>query len=242
VADVSVYDRYAHLDGEAGRSWRSGIKHDQARVMELVERGGKWENGFGEVVSLEPDYLYPLLKSSDLHNYDRSRPARRMLVTQRAPGEDTTEIGHRAPLTWQYLNRHAGLLDARSSSVYRNRPRFSMFGVGPYSFSPWKVAVSGLYKSLRFRGLGPGCGKPVVFDDTCYFLPCRDATEAGGVAEMLNSEIADAFFHSLVFWDAKRPVTASILRRMDLRALAAELNMGNGIARGVFLVCDQGVP
>ena len=56
---------------------------------------------------------------------------------------------------WGYLLAHADLLDARSSSIYRKRPRFSVFGVGPYTFAPWKVGISGFYKTLDFRAIGP---------------------------------------------------------------------------------------
>ena len=119
--------------------------------MELRPDGGDdFENGLGEVVSLESTYLYPMLKSSELMKPDPT-PSRYMLVTQRLVGEDTPQIEYEAPRTWDYLQSHAARLDARASSIYRNRPRFSVFGVGPYSFAPWKVAISGFYKRLDFR-------------------------------------------------------------------------------------------
>lgn len=36
----------------------------------------------------------------------------------------------------------------------------------------------------------------------------------------MNSETAKSFIHSLVFLDAKRPVTIDILKRIDLKKLA----------------------
>ena len=128
-----------------------------------------------------------------------------MLVTQRTVGEDTVAIADEAPLTWRYLESHANFLDARASSIYRNRPRFSVFGIGEYSFAPWKVAISGFYKSLEFRIVAPKEGRPVVLDDTCYFLSCGTEEEAEVLAALLNSEAARGFFRSFVFWDAKRP-------------------------------------
>jgi len=44
------------------------------------------------------------------------------------------------------------------------------------------------------------------------------------VASLLNSEIAHEFYSAFVFWDAKRPITTEILRRLDLAALARELD------------------
>ena len=42
--------------------------------------------------------------------------------------------------------------------------------------------------------------------------------------DLLNSEPArQGIFSAFVFWDAKRPVTIDMLRRLDLSALACEL-------------------
>ena len=206
--------------------WRSGIKHDCSRVMELRDCGAQsFRNGFGEIVELEPTYLYPMLKSSELAKED-SEPARFMLVTQRNVGEDTSSIQHKAPRTWDYLAKYAEYLDSRSSSIYRKRPRFSIFGVGPYAFSSWKVAISGFYKKLQFRAIGPADGRPVVFDDTCYFLPCQSKDEAPRATQIVDSQAGQGFFDSVIFWDAKRP----LLRTYSGFSISAALSSEFGVS------------
>ncbi len=165
-----------------------------------------------------------MLKSSELVQ-SLARPSRFMLVTQRSVGDDTAQIKTAAPKTWNYLELHARRLDARASAIYKNRPRFSVFGVGKYAFAPWKVAISGFYKQLRFRVIGPVNGKPVVFDDTCYFLPCWTEADARNLREMLQSDIATRYFGAFVFWDAKRPITAGLLGSLNLNALARQLGV-----------------
>jgi hypothetical protein len=219
VSDVETYGELRDLDGSEHRKWRSGVKHDAAQVMEFTRDNGHFVNGLGERYELEDDYIFPLLKSSDLAN-DRLRPARFVLLTQRRVGEQTEVIRRTAPKTWRYLLDHADQLDNRGSSVYANRSRFSIFGVGDYSFSPAKVAISGLYKNLHFRAIGGTEGKPIVVDDTCYFIACDSKQEAEFFAELLNSETAQRFVSALVFTDAKRPVTADVLKRVDLQKLA----------------------
>ena len=120
---------------------------------------------------------------------------------------------------------HANSLDGRASLIYRNQHRFSMFGIGPYSYSPWKVAISGFYKSLEFRVIGPFNGKPVMLDDTCYFLPAHSQDDADTLVNLLSSEAAKGFFRSFVFWDEKRPITAQLLAGLDLGALAEEIGV-----------------
>lgn len=222
VADATRFARTRHLAGASEPEWRSGMKHDCARVMELEPSGGAWRNGLGERVDIEHEHVFPMLKSSDVANA-RAAPSRAMIVTQRALGEDTASLARRAPRTWRYLSRHRALLEARKSSIYTRQPAFAIFGVGPYSFAPWKVAVSGLYKRATFTVVGPHEGRPVVLDDTCYFLAFDSEARARRAARALGSEAARDFLAARIFWDAKRPITKGILQTLDLRALEEEV-------------------
>jgi hypothetical protein len=224
VADIDEYNRLRDLDGLSYYTWRSGVKHDAASVMEFKKEGSTFFNRVGERVELEPIYLYPLLKSSDLAN-GRLTPQRYVLITQRTTADDTKAISKTAPKTWSYLLRHADVLDRRQSIIYQKRPRFSVFGVGDYTFSPWKVAISGLYKNCRFEAIGKYQNKPVVLDDTCYFIPCNSEQEASFAGLLLNSDIAKRFLNALVFFDAKRPVTIDVLNRIDLKKIAERLGL-----------------
>jgi hypothetical protein len=229
VADVHLYEKWKDLAGTGLKGWRSGIKHDASKVLELRLDNGELANGLGECVDIEPDVLFPLLKSSDLAAH--RAPRRRLLVPQKTMGEDTSHLKTDAPRTWSYLLAHAHLLDNRKSSIYRNRPRFSIFGVGPYSFAPWKVAISGLYKRLDFVQVPPFQGHPVVFDDTCYFFPCQSEEECHTLYELVTSRPAQEFLSALVFWDAKRPITARLLNLLDLAALARVLGKEDRVIR-----------
>ena len=219
VADVTSHKESQPFDGRSPIEWRQGIKHDASKILELKPdaNGGGWRNGLGEFVDVEPEWSFPLMKGSDI--YAGREPSRRVLVTQRSLGEDPGVLHHLAPKLWSYLNDHQEYLAARKSSVYRSRPKFSMFGIGPYTFSPWKVAVCSLWKETRFRVLPPSGGQPVLCDDTSYFLPCDNAEQAAIVAATLHSEPAKNLLKSLVFVDAKRVVTKKLLQRVDLYAI-----------------------
>jgi hypothetical protein len=223
VSDIDAYQAHKKLDGGSSTyTWRSGVKHDAAKVMEFTRNGQKLINGFGEAVEIEEDYVFPLLKSSDLGN-GRIVIRRAVLVTQRHTGDDTTEIEQKAPKTWKYLMRHKEILDGRKSSIYRDRPRFSVFGIGPYSFAPWKIAISGFYKNISFVIVPPCNERPVMVDDTCYLIPCQSRDEAELLFDLLSSDAALEFINSLVFTDAKRPITIDVLRRLSLVELARDL-------------------
>jgi len=224
VADIDSYKSASAIDGLQYYTWRSGIKHDAAKVMELEKVGDKYKNGFGEIIYLEDTYIYPLLKSSDLGN-DRLEPRKYVIVTQKNTKDQTNTITKKAPKTWDYLNKYSNIFLNRKSSIYINRPRFCIFGIGNYAFSHWKVAISGLYKNIHFNAIGPYEGKPIMLDDTCYFISCKNEKEAVFISQLLNSPISIDFIHSLVFFDAKRPVTIEVLKRIDLRKLATKLGV-----------------
>ena len=218
VADLDAHAASRQYDGSSPVEWRQGVKHDLAAVMELrADEHGKLHNAFGETVEVEDDWVYPLLKGSDV-NAGR-RPERCVIVTQRSLADETRSLRHATPRLWSYLQTHADRFAARKSSIYRNRAAYSMFGIGPYTFAPWKVAVSGLHKAPRFRLVGPSEGRPVLLDDTSYFLPCESAAEAAVLLGALTSDAASLLLKSLLFADAKRPVTKKLLQRIDLAAI-----------------------
>ena len=224
VRDPARYDRLRGLRGNDGiHVWRSGVKHDCARVMELRREGERWRNGFGETVRLERDPVYPLLKSSDIAGEGNGGVRKWVIVTQKRLNEDPAHLRQTAPRTWEYLNAHRDLFERRASSIYRGRPSFCMFGVGDYAFAPWKVAIPGFYRTGSARVLSPVHGRPVLLDDTVYFLSCSSEAEAAFLGDLLNSDAAQDFLSCFRFPDSKRPVNAEILRRLHLGRLARTL-------------------
>lgn len=214
------------LGAESHYVWRSGIKHDCSKVMELAPVADGYQNGLGEVVTLEDNYLFPLLKSSDLGN-GRFEYRNAMLVPQRFVGDNTQNIAKTAPNTWAYLTRHGEILSQRGSIIYKKQPPFAIFGVGDYSFAPWKIAISGFYKSINFRRIGLIRNRSVVFDDTVNFLACWSESEADFLFALLSSEAAQEFYQSMIHWDEKRPITVEILRRLSIRNLAIDRGREN---------------
>ena len=212
VADLAKYHMASAVDGTSPLVWRSGIKHDAARVMELDLETCR-------ELGLEDDYMYPLLKCSDVYQ-GRHEPTRCVVVPQTKLGEDTTPLQAAAPNLWTYLERHSEVLDNRRSSIYLNQPRFSVFGIGSYTFAPYKIAISGLHKAARFAFLGPHHGKPVLVDDASYIVGFSDVQDAAMCYALLTSRLADALLQSLVFWDSKRPITKKLLQRIDLNTIA----------------------
>lgn len=216
VSNIEQYHRFAVFDNHSDYVWRSGIKHDCASVLELTRKDGIYKNGLGETVDIEEDLIYPLLKSSDIQNYRANKLHRYLIVTQHYIGEDTSHLKYSHPRGYAYLMKHENAFSRRKSTIYKGKDRFSIFGIGAYSFKPYKIVISSLYKSIKFLFVEQLNGKPLMVDDTCYQLDFDNEKEAIDIYNALCSQEIQTLLKSLVFLDSKRVVTKNLLMRLDL--------------------------
>jgi len=217
--DGNLYSDTSKIDHDfSGRccfEWRQGVKHDCSKVMELSLQEAALINGLGESVEIETEYLFPLIKSSMFKSPVVDHFKKYVIVTQRKVKEDTAHIQRDAPKTWNYLMAHKEYFSRRKSSIYKGSPDFSMFGIGDYSYAQYKVGVSGFYKRPLFSVLKSENKKPVMTDDTSYFI-CFPTYDAAYTAMLLlNSDRVQQFLSTVAFLDAKRPYTKKVLERID---------------------------
>lgn len=224
VSNINTYIHTKEIDGKSPFVWRQGLKHDCSDIMELSRANEYYVNSLNEQVELEENLIYGILKSSDLKNTVINQTRKFTIVTQKKVGQETIYIKSEFPKTYQYLISHQANFEARKSSIYNNKPLFSIFGIGDYSFKPFKVAISGLYKTFHFTLVLPQADKPVMLDDTCYFLGFDKLEYAVYILILLNSEIAKYFLQSITFPDAKRTFTKDVLMRIDIFKLANAIN------------------
>lgn len=216
VSDIELYLNNSKFDGNSGLIWRQGVKHDCAPIMEIEKIDGYYINQKYEKFILEEDLVYGLVKSSDLNQLIVTNTNKYTIIPQRKIGGSTTYIRETFPLTYQYLYSNLDLLNKRKSKIYNNRPIFSIFGIGDYSFNHYKVAISGFYKNLNFSLVLPKNKKPIMLDDTCYFLGFNNITHSIIVQIALNSIYTKNLLKSLVFFDSKRIVTKEVLMRINI--------------------------
>lgn len=207
------------LEGTCQLVWRSGIKHDCSKVMELDLKDGKLINKQKAIVDIERDLVFPLVKSSGFKEPIPRDFVKFVVVTQMKPKQDTTYIRRAYPQTWRYLSDNINYFNKRKSVIYKGAVPFSMFGIGDYSFSPYKVGLSGFYKKPLFCLLHST--KPVMTDDTTYFLSFKDYDIAYTMMLLLNSQTVQSFLMSIAFLDSKRPYTVKLLSRLDLKKCIA---------------------
>lgn len=211
---VSFGTNAQNFEGTCQMTWRSGIKHDCGNVMELELVNGNYVNKYNEVVDVEDDLVFPLVKSSLFKSPIISNFKKYVIVTQQKAKQDTSYIEQEYPHLWSYLSSHSEDFSKRKSIIYKKSGSFSIFGVGDYSFAPYKVGVSGFYKKPLFSLLT--ADKPVMTDDTSYFLSFDNYDDAYTMMLLLNSQPVQEYLTSIAFLDSKRPYTVKLLSRLDL--------------------------
>ncbi|MCH7612765.1 MAG: hypothetical protein IIB45_05335 [Candidatus Marinimicrobia bacterium] len=216
VSNVEFYKKTKQIDGESPFVWRQGLKHDASKIMELSFVNGHLENNKNEIVEIENDLLYGLLKSSDLKGNIINKVRKHTIVTQKKIGQQTDYIQKQYPKTYNYLMDNIDYFNNRKSSIYTGKPLFSIFGIGDYSFKPFKVAISGMYKSTTFSLVKPINNKPIMLDDTCYFIGFDNFVYAEITRILLNRELTQNFIQSISFNDSKRKITKDLLMRINL--------------------------
>ncbi len=212
--------------GKSRFVWRNGIKHDCSKVMELIKSDEHLQNGYKEILDIEEDLIFPFLKSSDLMK-DVFPNNKRILITQKYINESTDYIQKEYPKTWRYLSNHIQDFEKRKSIIYKNKSKYAIFSVGDYAFKPYKIAISGLYKSLNFKLISPYENKPVLLDDTCNYISFDTKDEAEFILNLLQTDAAIQYLNARISWEAKRPVKTELLNTIDFEKLSKINNSEN---------------
>lgn len=224
ISDVKTYQDNRQYDGISPFEWRQGVKHDCAKVFELSRINNKYVNGFNEELDIESDLIFGLIKSSDLNGTVINQPRKYVIITQRYINEDTSYIEQKYPRLFTYLCKNEEIINNRKSSIYKGKHSFAIFGIGDYSFKPYKVAVSGLYKNPAFSLLIPEDDKPLMVDDTCYLLGFDRLSDAIFTWCVLSDVKVYDLLKSISFNDSKRPFTKEILMRIAIDEIAKEFS------------------
>ena len=111
----------------------------------------------------------------------------------------------RYPRAYAYLNRFREQLARRRDRGTRQIIQaggafYSVFGVGPYTMSPWKVVWRYIATTMIAAVVGPDgdSDRPVIPDHRLMLVPCDNETEAHYLAAVLNSSISRLIVQSHV--------------------------------------------
>ena len=155
--------------------------------------------------AIEPNFVYPLLRGRDVQRW-KAEPSAYILLpnrTDKLAGIPEAEMKSKYPKTYAYLKRFEKQLRQRSG--YRKffkstDPYWTMYDVGPYTLAPWKVVWPGeVAPSLRASVVNVYLNKPIVCDQTNYFVECSDETSSHFLCALLNSAVIRCYYKAVAY-------------------------------------------
>lgn len=150
---------------------------------------------------LEPAFIYPALFGKDARAWVAKSSGWLLFVQDPVArrGWSEEDLASRAPRTLEYLHRFESILRARAAyrrffirtrrdgSRVETGPYYSMFDVGEYSLSDWKVVWNRMGSRLTAAAVGPVDNRPVLAQETHGLIAVETRDEADYLAALLNS-------------------------------------------------------
>jgi hypothetical protein len=145
-------------------------------------------------MAIEPEFVFPLLRGRDVQRW-KALPNYQVIIPQDpnspAKGFPETQMQSQFPKTYSYLKQFEEAL--RKRKVFKlffdvdTAPFYSVYAVGPYTFSPFKVVWREVSNSLDAAVCGSHDSKITVPDHTLVYISCQSTDEAHYVCALVNS-------------------------------------------------------
>ncbi len=160
------------------------------------------------MADLEPELVFPMLRGRDVRRWS-ARPSLHIIVTHRREAGlaaiPEREMQTAYPRTWAYLKQFESEL--KTSGLFKRYfmrkqqgrtvetgPFYSMFNVGPYTFSQHKVVFREISSSLTCAVVSSDdSAHPIIPDHKLVLIPTNSEAEAHYICGVLNSTIVGFF-------------------------------------------------
>jgi len=148
------------------------------------------------ILEIEADLVFPVVKPRHIKRWSINGYYY-MIVPQKKYGEHNESVlRQKYPLTFGYLHSFKKGLLGRSSRWFKGDiPFYSLFGIGPYTYKPYKIVWSAIGYLPAFA-VASGVndkfiGKKIIIpDNTIGYIPIDSEKEAHFVCALLNSSLA----------------------------------------------------
>jgi SAM-dependent methyltransferase len=210
--------------GNAAHEIRHGVK-DDAEAVFSIDRD--------RLDRLEDDLIYPYIKSRHIVKYGLFGHELRLVPVEKANERNESRLREQYPATYEYLADHREQLAARSSSWLDDGPFYNIFGVGEYTWAPYKVVWCRLGFKPHFAVVSsvedPDLGeKPVVPGDHYMFIGTDSKREAHALCALLNSAVYQKSLRGIAS-DGKSSLSKAVVSELALPSLS-EIRHGDRLA------------
>jgi len=181
------------------------VRPDRLLVVENLTELGKRNIRKVQWV-LEPTLLFPAVRGADIQRWHATPHVYALISQDPSTREGYSEeyLRTTCPKTLDYLNGFRNELLTRGSRTVRELAErtvpWSMFGIGPYTFAPyrviWKRMAADFVVAVLSTVETPFGQRPMVGTDTTSYIPVDTKEEAHYLCGLLNSSPARAYIRS----------------------------------------------
>jgi hypothetical protein len=192
---------------------------DNFITIKPYNKTAKIKNNF-ETADIEQNLVFPLVRGRDITRW-HSDPKLFIILPQsldnpaKAIPEYILKESH--PKAYKYFLKHKLFLKNRKGYIkfLSNEPFYSIFDIGPYTFSKYKVAWKYLDTDLRAVVLDSSeIDKPIIPDLNVVIIPANSPDEAHYIAASLNSSVTKLLIQA--FGLCTR-ITPGILKHLPIK-------------------------
>jgi DNA polymerase III epsilon subunit family exonuclease len=152
-----------------------------------------------QVEKIEPQYVYPMVKSRHVNKWNQDGYYNVIIPQKKAGIDNKDEL--RGTKLYEYLQEMEEDLNTRSSSWVNSddKPFYSIFGIGEYTFTPYRVIWTAMGYSPEFcvvSDVDDGLlgQKPILPDNPIGYVPAQSEEEANYICGILNSKPVFDYF------------------------------------------------
>ena len=172
---------------------------------------------------LETDYIYPLLRGKDVKKWEYNTEYS-IILPYAKDGKviEKKELLLTCPnmFDYFYLDRHAFVTILRERATFQKfilrqdkfAPEYSLYNIGEYTFSPYKVIWKALAKGVAAVTISKDKDRLLIPDHNLLMVPLEDESEAYYLTGILNADIISQFVNAYVAWF----ISGHILERIKI--------------------------
>lgn len=238
VAKKEMFDKMLNKGLEASYRARKGVDTSANAIFWVKEKkkvksnlilvDNSPENSRKEIFRisnfpLETDHIYPLLRGKDVKKW-KYHSEYSIILPYARDGKvvEKKELVTACPNTFDYFftDRHGFCSVLKERATYKkfilrqdeHAPEYSLYNIGAYTFSPYKVIWKALAKGVEAVTISNENNRMLIPDHNLLMVPLEDEMEAYYLTGVLNSDIVSEFVNAYVAWF----ISGHILERINI--------------------------
>lgn len=222
----SPYEAYLGLNtgGANGIYWINILKANN-NVILIENRPEEGKKNIEKITyEIEKDLVYPLIKSRNLKKWETVGEYNYTIIVQDPQTRQGYEdLKKNFPKTYEYLKKFETILRDRPifKKYFNNVPFYTMFNIGTYTFSPYKVVWNRMGNKLNASVLKPiileTFGEKVIIpDNVLTFIPFDNEREAHYVCSIMNCNLISFLIQNFSLKGGKSLAPPSILKFLNI--------------------------